>query len=415
MMRKMYTPSFMPSRAECREIDLVVRCMRALVSDEKDAGLREFLERARQDAVDGRFDWEKLLREAEHHSITTSVAYALLQSVADHAGADLVPQHICERLRQRLHVTAINNLRWLTEWQQVLDAFQKAGIAIISLKGPALAIQAYGNLSLREFSDLDLLVHPDDALRAQNVLALEGYRPRSLLAGNRDALLLRSGNCQEEFVNAKRGTQIDMHWGALHAMLPFQLPVNELFQSSQPAQHEGTSFLSMSREHTLLYLCAHGTKHCWARLHWLCDVALYLRSEPDLDWKQCASLAEATKCSLVVKHSLLLANNVLGLELPPELMSFAKDRDAQVLADKACSFLFSGTEHLNEVETMRYHMAFAWNWRDRVRYLGHRIFVPAEPDWNAVRIPPPLHSLYYFVRPVRIILERFSRGPTASG
>ena len=410
----MHTPTFVRNRDGRREIDLpeidlVVRCMRALVSRGKDAGLQESLEQARQGTVDRRFDWEKVQREAEHHSTTTLVAYVLLQ-----AGGDQIPQSVGERLRQRLHVTARNNLRWLAEWHHVLAAFEKAGIAVISLKGPALAVCAYGDLALREFSDLDLLIHPDNAPHARDVLEAEGYRPRDSRAGKGDAMLLRSANRQLEFVNDERGTQIDMHWGALHAMFPYQLPVNDLFQSSRPAQHEGTEFLSLSPEYTLLYLCVHGTKHCWIRLRWLCDVAFYLRSEQGLDWKQCASLAEATNCGLVLKHSLLLARSVLRFELPAEIGSFAEDKDAQALMDKACSFMFRETARLNEREIMRYHLAFAKGWRDSVRFLRHRIFVPAEPDWNAVRLPQPLHPLYCFVRPVRILLERLSRTASAS-
>ena len=410
----MHTPTFVRNNAGCREIDLpeidlVVRCMRALVYGGKDADLQELLEQTRHETADRCFDWEKVQREAEYQSTTASLAYVLLQS-----GADLVPPDVCERLRQRLHVTARNNLRWLAEWHYLLAVFEKAGIAVISLKGPVLALRAYGDLTLREFSDLDLLIHPGDVFHARDVLAAEGYLPRDSLAGNRDAMFLRSANRQLEFVNVERGTQIDMHWGALHAMFPYQLPVNDLFQSSRPAQHEGTSFRSLSPEHTLLYLCVHGTKHCWARLRWLCDVALYLRSEQDLDWKECASLAEATNCGLVLKHSLLVAKTVLELELPAEIKSLAEDRDAQSLADKARSFMFSATARLDEGEIMRYQLAFARGWRDSARFLRHRIFVPAEPDWNAVRLPQPLYALYYFVRPVRIVLDHLSRTASAS-
>jgi hypothetical protein len=411
--RRMQTPAFVRSSAESREsgrreIDLVILSMRALVSGGKDVGLRGFLEQAQPETADQCFDWEKVQSQAEYHSITAALAFVLLQS-----GADLIPQGVSERLRQRLHATARDNMRWLAEWHHVLTVFEKAGIAVISLKGPALAMQAYGDLALREFSDLDFLIHPDNAIRARDVLAAEGYQPSDSLMGNRDAMLLRSANRQLEFVNAERGTQIDLHWGALHAMFPYQLPVNELFQSSRLAQLEGASFLSLSPENTLLYLCVHGTKHCWIRLRWLCDVALYMRSEQNLDLKQCASLAEATNCGLVLKHSLLMAKNVLGLELPAEIRSFAEAKEAQALATTVCSFMFSETAHLHEGEMMRYHLAFGRGWRDRVRFLRYRIFVPAEPDWNAVRLPQPLYLLYYLIRPVRIIMERLSRA--ASG
>ena len=39
-----------------------------------------------------------------------------------------------------------------------------------------MAIAAYGNLALRQFTDLDLLVRQEDALRAREILLGNGYR-----------------------------------------------------------------------------------------------------------------------------------------------------------------------------------------------------------------------------------------------
>jgi hypothetical protein len=30
------------------------------------------------------------------------------------------------------------------------------------------------------------------------------------------------------------------------------------------------------------------------------------------------------------------------------------------------------------------------------------LFVPTLPDWQALALPPPLHSLYYAFRPLRL-------------
>ena len=407
----MQTLSFIHAWTKYSEINLVVLCLRSHLSGGKnDSDLREFLKGPGPERPNWCFDFDELLREAEYHSTAACVAYALLQS-----GEDLLPQEVCAKLQQRLHVAARNNLKWLAEWQRILATFQSAGIRVISFKGPVLAMQAYGNLALREFADLDLLVMPEDALRARDVLVEEGYQPRISRADDENSLYLRSGNQQLEFVSAERGTQIDMHWGALHKMFPFQLPVNTLFQSSRISRIEENSFLSLSPEHTLLYLCAHGTKHYWARLHWLCDVACYVKSTQELDWKQCVLLAKETNCELVVKHALLLAKSVLELELPQEVKSFCQDSEAQKLADKARAFLFGASAKALHGKQVRYHLAFAKGWRDGARYLRNRIFVPAEPDWDAIWLPQLLHPLYYFVRPLRMIFVSLSRTASRPG
>lgn len=380
----------------CRETNLVVEAVRSFLSGGEGGCL--------QAALAQPFDWAAVERRAVHHSIMPPVAYGLKRY-----GGDLVPHEVRERLQQQLLLTARSNLEWLREWHLILQAFADAGISVISLKGPALALLAYRNITLREFVDLDLLIRPGDLLRARDVLLLMGYRLRFPLAGNTDVAWLRSGNRQLDFVNDGRGSLVDLHWGALHEMFSFQLPVDRLFELARVEHHEGISFLSLSPEHLLLFLCAHGTKHCWLNLRGLCDVACYVQTAHGLDWESCIRQAEAANCDLVLKHSLLLAQQVLGLELPSLIRNYCEGAKAQALADTASSLLFREDGDLGYCEALRYHLAFAKGWRDRTHFMFGRVFVPAEPEWQEVRLPRSLYFLYYTVRPVRFMLEHLSK------
>ena len=378
-----------------REIDLVMQAARTFLSNGGDGGLKAALTQP--------LDWPAIERRADRHSMMPPIAYALTQY-----GENLVPLEVRERLQQRLLFTAKSNLKWLQEWCRILATFEAAGVPVISFKGPALALLAYPNLALREFGDLDLLVRPADVFRARNVLAGEGYELRFSSGGDTDAALLRSGNQQTDLVNG-RGMLIDLHWGLLHEMFSFQLPVDELFESAQAEYREGLSFLSLSPEHLLLYLCAHGTKHCWLNLRELLDVVCHLQTAQKLDWGLCMRLAESVNCELVLKHSLLLAEQVLGLELPAAIKNDCDDAKALMLARRAASLLFQEDGDLGYGKALRYHLTFAKGWRDRAHLIFERVFVPAEVDWQKVRLPRSLHFLYYAVRPVRFIFERFSR------
>src|SRR5271170_7588934 len=244
--------------------NLIVQAARAFLFGGEDGCL--------QAALAQPLDWAAVERKADYHSMMPVVAYALKRY-----GGSLVPQEVCERFQQRLRLTSQSNLVLLGEWCQIRQAFEAAGISVISLKGPALALLAYRNIALREFADLDLLIQLDEVQKARDILVRDGYRLRYPLPANIDAGFHRSRNCQLDFVN-QRGTLIDLHWGALHEMFSFQLPVDQLFNSAQVEHHEGISFLSLSPEHSTLYLCAHGTKHCWLNLRWLCDLARHVQT-----------------------------------------------------------------------------------------------------------------------------------------
>lgn len=379
-----------------REWSFVVRTIRAFLPGAEEENLQAALAEPLQ--------WNTVERIADRHAILPLLIYIL-----NEYKVEVIPQKDREYFHQRWVLAAQNNLVQMQEWQRVLLAFDAAGLHAISFKGPALALLAYQNAILREFTDLDFLVSPEDISAAHDILVRDGYRLRSSAVGNTKATLLRSSNRQLEFVHEARGTVVDLHWGAMHKMFSFQLPPDQLFESSKIENREGGSFLSLSSEYLLLYLCAHGTKHCWRRLRDLCDVAFYVIATPTIDWELCFALANSTHCDLVLKHTLLLAHQVLGLNLPSGIWSYCEDTEARELTDIAQSFLFRENNDIGYRETLRYHLVFVKNWRARARFIFQRVFTPAEEDWQRVRLPQPLYFLYYAIRPVRLMLERFSK------
>jgi hypothetical protein len=378
------------------ETNAVVGCARAFLRPSEGASLRT--------ALAGPLDWDALQRLADDHSVMPLVADA----VGRHAG-DVVPANILRRFRERFIRITQDNLTGAQEWQRVLRALREADVPAISFKGPALALTAYGNLALREFHDLDLMVHSEDVLRAREVLVGDGYSLWSPLARPTDTALVRSSNRQVCFTNKERGMSVDLHWGALHEMFSFQLDVDPLWQTAYVERQEGMSFLSLSPEHLLLYFCAHGAKHCWRNLCWLCDIACHIQSVPRMDWDECVRLAELTGCGLLLKHTLLLSEEVLELQLPAHIRRYVDDEETRVLAKTAQTFLLrEHGDHPGYLGPLRYHLALSKGWRNGASLVFERVFVPAEPDWDRLRLPRPLYFLYYLFRPIRFVVERLA-------
>jgi hypothetical protein len=374
-----------------RETDLVLKSLRTFISGEPSR---------LQAALVEPLDWEAVERIANLHSVMPLVAYTLRQ----HA-SDSVPLSLLKHLQERLLLASRSNLALIAEWSRVLKYFQETDISVLSLKGPALALCIYPNFALREFSDLDLLVRPGDFAKARDLLVRDGYEISSPFAGDTDAKLFRSRNAQLEFVHNERRVRVDLHWGAWHEMFPFQLPVDLLFESARLHRREAITFRTLSPENLLLYLCAHGTKHCWLSLRWICDIACHVQRSPDMDWDLCLRTAEVSNCALVLQHSLLMAHRVLGLELPRQVADYCDCSKARVLADQAMSLLFRGDNAFSHAEELRFHVGFAVDWRSRARFLFERLFVPDEPV-SKQHLPGSLQFLSYCVKPARFVLSR---------
>ena len=62
----------------------------------------------------------------------------------------------------------------------------------------------------------------------------------------------------------------------------------------------GKTVPNLPQRELLLILCAHGGKHYWKRLRWLCDVGEMLRTEQDLDWQKLIVRAKGLRCRRIL-------------------------------------------------------------------------------------------------------------------
>ena len=221
-------------------------------------------------------DWDYVTRMAELNEITPLVVHTLRM-----CDPDLIPSCLSGRLDAQFYDNVARNLTLSSTLTALLDALAAQGIAAVPLKGPALAVMAYGDLSSRTFCDLDILVRRRDVERAEALLGRHGYRRRLDLAGLRD-VAYRHSETAYDLVREDAGDRRDSL--GVDAEVS-RLPDGSGTGSAAPGQTllEAT-VSSLAVEDLLLYLCVHATKHRWERLKWLCDIAELLRARQDIDW-----------------------------------------------------------------------------------------------------------------------------------
>ena len=60
---------------------------------------------------------------------------------------------------------------------RLINLFRDDGIEAIPYKGPVLGLFAYGNIALRRFVDLDVIVKKSDVLKARDILLTQATSP----------------------------------------------------------------------------------------------------------------------------------------------------------------------------------------------------------------------------------------------
>ena len=180
------------------EHELSLCCARTTASETVAARLREL---AANDV-----DWEYLFLLARRHSVVPLLYLQLEQ----HA-SDLVPSEKLRELKQHYFENSARNTILTAELCRLITLFAASGIEAIPYKGPALALFAYDNVSLRRFVDLDVIVKKSDVLKAREILLAQGYMPSKSLSLSQQELLLRTQH-NIQFSRDNHRLIVELHW-----------------------------------------------------------------------------------------------------------------------------------------------------------------------------------------------------------
>lgn len=238
----------------------------------------------------------------------------LLYDVARNQG--LCPPAIERQLHDFAAYTAVQNRGRLAALAAALDHLAAVGVAVILLKGAALAENLYANLALRPMVDLDLLVRRAAAAPALQHLTTAGYR-----AIDYGPHMLSTLTFENEIMLIEPGPQagmLELHWSLFDSPHhQARLPEDWLWQTAQPAPAAGRRALILGNEAQLLHLCGHLALHHAGQsdLLWLHDVAeLLQQTAQTLDWE--LVLAQAQACDLVLSLRQTLARVVAMWQAP---------------------------------------------------------------------------------------------------
>ncbi|HSL52789.1 MAG TPA: nucleotidyltransferase family protein, partial [Pyrinomonadaceae bacterium] len=108
-------------------------------------------------SAEGDVDWNYLFQLARRHSIVPLV-YVQLERHA----ADVVPEHVLAKFKQHYFENSARNTLLTAELCRLINLFSDEGIEAIPYKGPVLGLFVYGNIALRRFVDLDVIVKKSD-------------------------------------------------------------------------------------------------------------------------------------------------------------------------------------------------------------------------------------------------------------
>jgi hypothetical protein len=343
-------------------------------------------------------DWDLLLDLAWQHGMVPFL-YLNLKSASPNG----VPEEKMSQLRKLFLENHQRNIFLAGELVKLFNIFTASGISVIAYKGPTIAALIYGNLALRRFSDLDIIVRKNDFERAKNLLVSDGYVPQLNIAAARQRDFLRV-NYVQQFNRADGRAIVELHWDVAPRNFAFHFDMNRLWDRAIEIELLGQKVLMPCPEDLLLLLCVHGTKDLWERFEWIVGVAELIRVTPSLDWQRILQEARRTSSTRMLFLGLALSQDMLATDLPKEIIEDIRaDDSVQRLLQIVKERLFSEDKLYGLGFRVPFHLKARERLSDRVRYCARLALNTTHGDWDVLSLPPSLSFVYYFLRPFRLI------------
>lgn len=347
-------------------------------------------------------DWAVLLSLARRHGL-----WPLLWRWVETLPVEAVPAAIRAELQRAQPQLALRNLRLTGELWTLLRLFAAHGIAAIPVKGPTLAMLAYGDVAGREFGDLDLLVARQDVARASTLLQQQGYELALDWAATHDPRFL-DVTYDLEFVQRSKGVMVELHWALLPAYLGFDFDLRHMRQRLVTVRPGGKPMPTFAAADLLVYLSAHAAKHLWHSLKSVADLAWLIHSQAEWDWERILAEARSRRLDRVVLLGLVLVNELLGVSIPHEILTraWAQPGFRNLIEQTVVNLTAPAGSAGGMWRQFRYFYHLQPGWQARVRYGIQLIASPNVGDWEFWPLSRPWQWLYFLVRPVRLLRDR---------
>jgi hypothetical protein len=283
--------------------------------------------------------WARVTQRACAHGI----APLLYHTVQRMGLTGVLPSEALEVLQRVYYATALNHTLFSQALQRVLRALQDLGIAVIVLKGAALAETVYPCGAVRPRRDVDLLVSAEDLSRVEDTLGALGYQ---FTGGTRPQAWWRTQHYHWTFRQPEAppfDVPLEAHWHLERPSRPFAIDLEGLWQRAMPAIIAGVDACILAPEDGLVYLCLHACHHAGTpmqerrfnlRLLSFCDMAEVIRYyTPIFHGASLVRRAQQWGVTPYVYLPLQLARELLGAAVPKSVLAALKPQgfDARLL------------------------------------------------------------------------------------
>lgn len=344
--------------------------------------------------IRGDIDWNLFLSYALHHRLFPRIYLKIkdIESVR-------IPLSVKEKLAYFYKQNTFKMMQLSGEMLHINKLLAEKNIKTLFLKGPLVAQDLYGDISLRTSSDLDFIIPIDQLDEAERLLVEQGYEKDDYIETVLNDWRFRHHHVT--YYHPQKQLKLEIHW-RLHPGPGKETSFRDLWIRKRESKAMGSSIYFLGKEDLFHFLIIHGARHGWSRLRWLDDIQQIVKQP--LDWKLIHRLCKSNYHLDIVGQALILANQLLGVEITDEMKRMVNSRKSFELAQEAIFYLermvnLHSYPLPDEVaEHHKRHSISLMSSHQKALYLCSLLY-PFPEDAETLPLPKQIHFLYFPLRP----------------
>lgn len=321
--------------------------------------------------------WETMLQLA----VERGIGPLMYQKLSLLKSSHLIPVSITDSLQQVYYRTLRRGMILQDAMAGIQDVFGTNQLVYIPLKGIFLSEWLYADIGLRQFSDIDLLIKPEEGKRAVSLLKEMGY-------------VARDYNALSEFIESKSDkvhyppmilnfVSVELHTKLHRDTESYHVNPESCWEKAVPAQLNGRNISTFQVYDLLIHLCVHLDKH-------FREGKLQFSSFNDItnlidihcktmDWNEFGTRCTLFKCEVTVMKYLLLVHKYFNIDLPEELLQshsgLLKESDEELFINYLHGYAFE-KETVTQIPGHLENLRKLDTGSDYIKYIFQLIFPP---------------------------------------
>jgi hypothetical protein len=354
---------------------------------------REFIE-ASSSELFANIDWDLFIEQAKHHRV-----YPVLHSKCKEISENLIPSLVRQKLSLEYKRNTFNMLQLSAEMERVSKIFTEDHIRLLFLKGPVIAHDLYGDISLRTSSDLDFLIPIEELKKAEEIIQNLGYEKDDYIKTVLNDWKWRHHHVT--YFHPQKRMKLEIHW-RLNPGPGFEPSFEELWKRKSRSKLTSYPVYFLGKEDLFFFLASHGARHGWSRLRWLVDI--HQMTEQDIDWGKTNKLLKVYHFHHVGAQALVLTTKLLHSKISDSMKPILDNKRSFGLAQEAI-FYFERMVNLHTdpvpEDISKYHarhLVSLMSLSQKVLFVLSFLH-PFPEDAETLPLPKQLHFLYFPLRP----------------